>query len=156
MRHRKSGRKLGRKAGHRRAVMSNLASQLIEHKRIKTTEAKAKELRVFIEPLVTFARRGDLHARRQVLRKIPHKDIVSILFNDIGPVYTDRNGGYTRIIKLGLISLKMMTASTQSKASSTSARSLSVTTGRVTPLILLADVSELMPTIRRSPSRAAA
>ena len=101
MRHRKSGRKLGRKTGHRRAVMSNLASQLIEHKRIKTTEAKAKELRVFIEPLVTFARRGDLHARRQVLRKIPHKDIVSILFNDIGPVYTDRDGGYTRIIKLG-------------------------------------------------------
>ena len=101
MRHRKSGRKLGRKTGHRRAVMSNLASRLIEHKRIKTTEAKAKELRMFIEPLVTFARRGDLHARRQVLRKIPHKDIVSILFNDIGPVYTDRDGGYTRIIKLG-------------------------------------------------------
>ena len=101
MRHRKSGRKLGRKTGHRRAVMSNLASRLIEHKRIKTTEAKAKELRMFIEPLVTFARRGDLHARRQVLRKIPHKDIVSILFNDIGPVYTKRDGGYTRIIKLG-------------------------------------------------------
>ena len=101
MRHRKSGRKLGRKTGHRKAVMSNLASRLIEHKRIKTTEAKAKELRMFIEPLVTFARRGDLHARRQVLRKIPHKDIVSILFNDIGPVYIDRDGGYTRIIKLG-------------------------------------------------------
>ena len=101
MRHRKSGRKLGRKTGHRRAVMSNLASRLIEHKRIKTTEAKAKELRMFIEPLVTFARRGDLHARRQVLRKIPHKDIVSILFNEIGPVYTNRDGGYTRIIKLG-------------------------------------------------------
>ena len=101
MRHRKSGRKLGRKTGHRRAVMSTLASRLIEHKRIKTTEAKAKELRMFIEPLVTFARRGDLHARRQVLRKIPHKDIVSILFNDIGPVYIDRDGGYTRIIKLG-------------------------------------------------------
>ena len=101
MRHRKSGRKLGRKTGHRKAVMSNLASRLIEHKRIKTTEAKAKELRMFIEPLVTFARRGDLHARRQVLRKIPHKDIVSILFNDIGPVYTNRDGGYTRIIKLG-------------------------------------------------------
>ena len=101
MRHRKSGRKLGRKTGHRKAVMSNLASRLIEHKRIKTTEAKAKEFRMFIEPLVTFARRGDLHARRQVLRKIPHKDIVSILFNDIGPVYADRDGGYTRIIKLG-------------------------------------------------------
>jgi len=101
MRHRKLGRKLGRKTGHRKALMSNLASQLIEHKRIKTTEAKAKELRVFIEPLVTFARRGDVHARRQVLRKIPHKGIVSILFNDIGPVYKDRDGGYTRIIKLG-------------------------------------------------------
>ena len=101
MRHRKSGRKLGRKAGHRRAVMSNLASQLIEHKRIKTTDAKAKALRMFIEPLVTFARRGDLHARRQVLRKIPREEIVSILFNDIGPAYSDRDGGYTRIIKLG-------------------------------------------------------
>ncbi|MEE2765797.1 MAG: 50S ribosomal protein L17 [Candidatus Neomarinimicrobiota bacterium] len=101
MRHRKSGRKLGRKTGHRKALMSNLASQLIEHKRIKTTDAKAKALRMFIEPLVTFARRGDLHARRQVLRKIPRKEIVSILFNDIGPAYSDRDGGYTRIIKLG-------------------------------------------------------
>ena len=101
MRHRKSGRKLGRKIGHRKALMSNLASQLIEHKRIKTTDAKAKALRMFIEPLVTFARRGDLHARRQVLRKIPRKEIVSILFNDIGPAYSDRDGGYTRIIKLG-------------------------------------------------------
>ena len=101
MRHRKSGRKLGRKIGHRKALMSNLASQLLEHKRIKTTDAKAKALRMFIEPLVTFARRGDLHARRQVLRKIPRKEIVSILFNDIGPAYSDRDGGYTRIIKLG-------------------------------------------------------
>ena len=101
MRHRKSGRKLGRKIGHRKALMSNLASQLIEHKRIKTTDAKAKALRMFIELLGTFARRGDLHARRQVLRKIPRKEIVSILFNDIGPAYSDRDGGYTRIIKLG-------------------------------------------------------
>ena len=91
MRHRKSGRKLGRKIGHRKALMSNLASQLIEHKRIKTTDAKAKALRMFIEPLVTFARRGDLHARRQVLRKIPRKEIVSIQFNDIGPAYSDRD-----------------------------------------------------------------
>ena len=101
MRHRKSGRKLGRKPAHRKSLMSNLASQLIKYKRIKTTDAKAKALRMFIEPLVTFARRGDLHARRQVLRKIPRKEIVSILFNDIGPAYSDRDGGYTRIIKLG-------------------------------------------------------
>ena len=101
MRHRKSGRKLGRKAGHRKSLMSNLASQLIKYKRIKTTDAKAKELRMFIEPLVTFAKTGDLHARRQVLRKIPHKEIVGILFKDIGPTYSDRDGGYTRIIKLG-------------------------------------------------------
>ena len=101
MRHRKSGRKLGRKVGHRKSLMSNLASQLIQYKRIKTTDAKAKELRMFIEPLVTFAKQGDLHARRQVLRKIPHKEIVVILFKDIGPTYSDRDGGYTRIIKLG-------------------------------------------------------
>tara|TARA_B100000214_G_C23524960_1_gene426764 strand:+ start:115 stop:447 length:333 start_codon:yes stop_codon:yes gene_type:complete len=81
--------------------MSNLASSLITHKKIKTTDAKAKELRVYIEPLVTFAKRGDLHARRQVLKKIPHKSIVKELFDNIGPLYSNRNGGYTRIIKLG-------------------------------------------------------
>ena len=69
MRHNKSGRKLGRKTASRKALMSNLASALITHKRIKTTDAKAKELRMYVEPLVTFAKRGDLHARRQVLKK---------------------------------------------------------------------------------------
>ncbi len=101
MRHNKSGRKLSRKTAHRKALMSNLASSLITHKKIKTTDAKAKELRVYIEPLVTFAKRGDLHARRQVLKKIPHKSIVKELFDNIGPLYSNRNGGYTRIIKLG-------------------------------------------------------
>ena len=101
MRHKKSGRKLGRKTAHRKAMMSNLASALITHKKIKTTDAKAKELRSFIEPLVTFAKSGDLHARRQVLKKIPHKLIVSELFDTIGPKFADRNGGYTRITKLG-------------------------------------------------------
>ena len=101
MRHKKSGRKLGRKTAHRKAMMSNLASALITHKKIKTTDAKAKELRSFIEPLVTFAKSGDLHARRQVLKKIPHKSIVSELFDTIGPMFSDRNGGYTRITKLG-------------------------------------------------------
>ena len=101
MRHNKTGRKLGRKTAHRKALMSNLASALITNKRIKTTDAKAKELRKYIEPLVTFARKGDLHSRRQVLKKIRHKSIVRELFDNIGPTFSNRNGGYTRIIKLG-------------------------------------------------------
>ena len=101
MRHNKTGRKLGRKTAHRKALMSNLASALITHKKIKTTDAKAKELRMYIEPLVTFAKKGDLHSRRQVLKKIRHKTIVRELFDNIGPAFSNRNGGYTRIIKLG-------------------------------------------------------
>ena len=101
MRHNKTGRKLGRKTAHRKALMSNLASALITHKKIKTTDAKAKELRMYIEPLVTFAKKGDLHSRRQVLKKIRHKSIVRELFDSIGPTFSNRNGGYTRIIKLG-------------------------------------------------------
>ena len=101
MRHNKVGRKLGRKTAHRKALMSNLASALITHKKIKTTDAKAKELRMYIEPLVTFAKKGDLHSRRQVLKKIKHKSIVRELFDNIGPTFSNRNGGYTRIIKLG-------------------------------------------------------
>ena len=101
MRHAKLGRKLGRKTSNRKALMMNLASSLIEHKKIKTTDAKAKELRRFIEPLITFAKKGDIHSRRQVLKKIPHKTVVRELFDKIGPQYADRKGGYTRIIKLG-------------------------------------------------------
>ena len=101
MRHKKKGRKLGRKVGNRRALLMNLASQMITHKRIKTTDAKAKELRTFIEPLITLARKNDLHSRRMVLRKLPNKNIVRILFDDIAPKYADRPGGYTRIVKLG-------------------------------------------------------
>ena len=101
MRHQKRGRKLGRTASHRKATLSNLASSLIEHKRIKTTDAKAKETRRFIEPLITKAKRGTLHDRRQVLRHIHRPDIVKILFDEIAPKYTDRQGGYTRIVKLG-------------------------------------------------------
>lgn len=101
MRHKKAGRKLSRKSAHRKALMSNLASALITHKKIKTTDAKAKELRKFIEPMVTFAKRGDLHARRQVLKRIRHKTIVRELFENIGPCYSTRDGGYTRITKLG-------------------------------------------------------
>jgi large subunit ribosomal protein L17 len=101
MRHNKTGRKLSRKTAHRKALMSNLASALITHKRIKTTDAKAKELRMYIEPLVTYAKKGDIHSRRQVLKKIRHKSIVRELFDNIGPTFSNRNGGYTRIIKLG-------------------------------------------------------
>ena len=101
MRHNKRGRKLSRKTAHRKALMSNLAVALITHKKIKTTDAKAKELRKYVEPLITFAKRGDLHARRQVLKKIRHKNVVRELFDNIGPSFSDRNGGYTRITKLG-------------------------------------------------------
>ena len=101
MRHNKTGRKLSRKTAHRKALMANLANALITHKKIKTTDAKAKELRRYVEPLVTFAKRGDLHARRQVLKKIRHKNIVRELFDNVGPSFSDRNGGYTRITKLG-------------------------------------------------------
>ena len=101
MRHRKKGRKLGRKNGNRKALLMNLASQLVIHKRIKTTDAKAKELRSFIEPLITLAKKDDLHSRRMVIKKLPHKNIVRTLFKEIAPKYVERPGGYTRIIKLG-------------------------------------------------------
>ena len=101
MRHNKRGRKLSRKTAHRKALMSNLAVALITHKKIKTTDAKAKELRTYVEPLITFAKRGDLHARRQVLKKIRHKNVVRELFDNIAPSFSNRNGGYTRITKLG-------------------------------------------------------
>ena len=101
MRHRKSGRKLGRKAAHRKALMSNLSMALILNKKIKTTDPKAKELRSFIEPLITRAKKGDVHSRRQVLKYISHKPTVRELFDVIAPIFSERNGGYTRITKLG-------------------------------------------------------
>ncbi len=101
MRHRLSGRKLGRKKASRKALMVSLSMALIKHKKIKTTDAKAKELRTFIEPLITFAKKGDVHSRRQVLKSITKKSIVSELFDEIGPFFSERNGGYTRITKLG-------------------------------------------------------
>ena len=101
MRHKKKGRKLGRKIGNRKALLMNLACQLITHKKIKTTDPKAKELRSFIEPLVTLAKKNNLHSRRLVIKKIPKKNIVRILFEEIAPVFSERPGGYTRITKLG-------------------------------------------------------
>ena len=102
MRHRKKGRKLGRKVGNRKALLRNLACQLILHKKIKTTDPKAKELRSFIEPLITLAKKDSLHSRRLVIRKIPKKNVVRILFKEIAPLFSTRPGGYTRITKLGL------------------------------------------------------
>ena len=102
MRHKKKGRKLGRKVGNRKALLRNLACQLILHKKIKTTDPKAKELRSFIEPLITLAKKDSLHSRRLVIRKIPKKNVVRILFKEIAPLFSTRPGGYTRITKLGL------------------------------------------------------
>ena len=103
MRHLKSGRKLNRTASHRKALFSNLSCSLIKHKQITTTLPKAKELQKFVERLVTYAKKGDLHGRRLIMKRIKgklKKEISNILIHDIAPNYSDRNGGYTRIIKL--------------------------------------------------------
>ena len=101
MKKRVTSRKFGKSTAHRKAMMSNMASSLIEHKRIKTTHQKALELRKFIEPMITKAKDQSLHNRREVMKKIHNSDAVKTLFDVIAPVYSDRPGGYTRIIKLG-------------------------------------------------------
>jgi large subunit ribosomal protein L17 len=101
MRHRSAHRKLGRKTEHRISLLRNLAASLITSKgRIRTTEAKAKELRPFVEKLVTLGKRDSLHARRRALSIIPRKEVVSKLFSDVSPRFAERPGGYTRILKL--------------------------------------------------------
>jgi large subunit ribosomal protein L17 len=101
VRHHRSGRKLGRDASHRKALYSNLAGALFEHGRIKTTAAKAKEVKPIAEQMITLARRGGVHARRQALAYLRSQDVVHKLFSDVGPRFADRPGGYTRIIKIG-------------------------------------------------------
>ena len=101
MRHRAKGRQLSRTASHKKALLNNMAASLFQHGGIVTTQAKAKELRPFAERLITLARRGDLHARRQVERKIKDREVLSRLFAEIGPRFASRPGGYTRILKLG-------------------------------------------------------
>ncbi len=101
MRHARKGRKLGRDSAHRKALYANLACSLIEHGRIKTTEAKAKAVKPYAEKMITLGRRGDLHARRQALAELRTQEIVHKLFADIAPRMADRPGGYTRIIKIG-------------------------------------------------------
>ena len=101
MRHRNKKAKLNRDRSHLKAMLGNMVTSLIEHEAINTTTARAKELRRTTESLITFAKRGDLHARRQVLRTIANKRVVAKLFDEIGPRYSNRNGGYTRIVKRG-------------------------------------------------------
>ncbi len=101
MRHHRAGKKLGRDAAHRRALYSNLAGALIEHGRIKTTEAKAKAVKPLAEQMITLGRRGDLAARRQALRTLRSQHVVHLLFAEVAPRFADRPGGYSRIVKLG-------------------------------------------------------
>jgi large subunit ribosomal protein L17 len=103
VRHQRQGRKLGRDSAHRKAMFSNMAGQLFEHGRIRTTEAKAKELRPIAEKLITLARKDPMNvaAQRQAVSYLRSKDAVHRLFHEVGPRFTERPGGYTRITKLG-------------------------------------------------------
>jgi large subunit ribosomal protein L17 len=101
MRHARTGKKLGRDSAHRKALYANLTCSLIEHGRIKTTQAKAKAVKPYAEKMITLGRRGDLHARRQALADLRTQEVVHKLFAEIAPRMADRPGGYTRIIKIG-------------------------------------------------------
>ena len=103
MRHQRTRNKLSRSASHRKSLLANLCVEVIDHERIKTTEAKAKALKPEIEKLITLAKRGDLHARRQAMSTLQHPDkgVIYKLFEEIAPRYQARPGGYTRILKLG-------------------------------------------------------
>jgi len=101
MRHRQSGRKLNRNSSHRKAMFSNMASSLLRHEVIKTTLPKAKELRRVAEPLITMAKSDSVHKRRLAFARLRDRDVVTKLFNELGPRYQDRPGGYLRILKMG-------------------------------------------------------
>ena len=101
MRHRKSGRQLNRNSSHRKAMFRNMASSLVKHGLIKTTVAKAKELRMVVEPLITLAKTDSVANRRLAFARTQDKEVVGILFNELGARYQDRPGGYTRILKCG-------------------------------------------------------
>lgn len=101
MRHKKKGNHLSRTTSHKKALMRNMAAQIIEHKEIKTTVAKAKELRGYVERLVTYSKRGTLHHRRLAFKFLQSKEAVKGLFDEVAPMFETREGGYTRIIKLG-------------------------------------------------------
>ena len=101
MNHRKTGRKLGRSSAHRKALFRNMVTSLLEHEQIRTTDAKAKELRGVAEKMITLGKKGTLHARRNALRTIRSKDVTAKVFDELAERYRDRPGGYTRVIKLG-------------------------------------------------------
>lgn len=101
MRHRKAGRKLNRTSSHRKALFANMSASLIKHEQIVTTLPKAKELKPFMDKLITLAKRGDLHARRQAISKTRDVAMVKKLFEILGPRYAERSGGYTRVLKAG-------------------------------------------------------
>jgi large subunit ribosomal protein L17 len=101
VRHRRAGRKLGRDSSHRKALYSNLAGALIEHGRVKTTEAKAKEVRPIVEQMITLGKRGDVAAHRQAVAFLRSKPVAHKLFAEVAPRFADRAGGYTRVVKLG-------------------------------------------------------
>jgi len=101
MRHRNHTGRLGINVGHRRALLANLATALLTHGRIETTEAKARAIRPYVEKLITLGKRGDLHARRQALSQLGKRPIVDRLFNDVAPSFAERAGGYTRMVKTG-------------------------------------------------------
>ena len=101
MRHKIAGRKFSRTSSHRQAMFANMAASLIEHGQIKTTLPKAKDLRRVVEPIITKAKKGDLAARREVLKTITNEAIVKKLFDEVAPLFKERNGGYTRVLKAG-------------------------------------------------------
>jgi large subunit ribosomal protein L17 len=101
MRHQRAGKKLGRDSAHRKALYANLAGALIEHGRIKTTEAKAKAVKPMAEKMITLGRRGDIHARRQAIAFLRSQDVVHKLFSEVAPRFAERPGGYSRIVKIG-------------------------------------------------------
>ncbi len=101
MRHRRKGRKFGIQPDHRRQMLANLACSLLEHERIKTTEARAKEVRPLVEKMITMGKAGDLNSRRVAISRLRNKKVSYKLFNEIAPRYADRQGGYTRITRLG-------------------------------------------------------
>jgi large subunit ribosomal protein L17 len=101
MRHQKTRHKLSRSASHRKALLANLCKEVIQHERIKTSEAKAKAVKPELEQLITLAKRGDLHARRQAMAELRSNDVVHHLFLNVAPRFSERNGGYTRIVKIG-------------------------------------------------------
>ena len=124
MRHRKSGRQLGRNTHHRQALFRNLVTSLLEHERIETTEAKAKEVRILADHMITLGKRGDLHARRRALAYVRTETVVAKLFNDLAGRFSESRGGYTRLIKTRrrvgdaahMVVIELVARSTEKKA----------------------------------------